>query len=105
MSGEIIHRYEKGIGLGMTGAARYENQEFEAHKGDMLILYSDGLIETCDENMQMRDAGFFENLIAESIKSGALSPYNFATGLLEKVRAADHSSEMEDDSSIIVINI
>jgi hypothetical protein len=103
--GKIVHRYKKGIGLGITEAARYENQEFEAEKGDMLILYSDGLIETRDEQMNVRDAGFFENLIAESMKPGALSPQEVATGLLENVRTADHSSEMEDDSSIIVINI
>lgn len=104
-SSEIVHRYEKGIGLGMTGAARYKNQEFEAEKGDFLILYSDGLIETRDENMQIRDIGFLKGLISETVKLGIESPREFASELLRKVSEADYSAEMEDDTSLIVIKL
>ncbi len=102
---KVIYRHKKGVGLGITEAAAYDNLEFEVKKGDLLILYSDGLIETRDEKMQVRDTDFFEELLVETIKSEKLSPAELATGLLARVRDSDHSAEMEDDSSLIVINV
>jgi hypothetical protein len=104
-TGEIHHRHEKGLGLGITGAAHYKNLEFDAENGDLLILYSDGLVEIRDENKQMRDAGYFEELVTETIQSGNDSPRELAAELLKKVRDSDHSPEMEDDSSLIVIEV
>jgi len=105
-SGEAIHRYKRGMGLGLTVAVSYNNLEFSVKKGDLLILYSDGLVETRDENMQIRDAGFFESIVCETIKETNLdSPAVLAAEILKKVRATDHSNKMEDDSSLITITV
>lgn len=104
-SDEVIYRHKKGLGLGMTGTAVYENLEFDVQKGDLIILYSDGLIETRDANMQVRDAGFFEGLVIETISQGERSPRELASEILERVRQSDHAPEMEDDSSLIVISV
>jgi hypothetical protein len=103
--GKIAHRYEKGIGLGLSGASRYYNQEFEAEKGDLFILYSDGLTETRDENMRVRDSGFFEEIVSEALGAGTDTPELLAKEIMENVRDNDHSAHMEDDSSIIVIKV
>ena len=102
---EIVHRYEKGIGLGISGAARYHNLVFDVKRGDFLILYSDGLIETRDENMRVRDADFFEALVSESVVADSNSPRELAVRILKAVNSNDYSPEMEDDSSLIVIQI
>jgi hypothetical protein len=104
-SSEIVHRYKKGIGLGITSMATYSGEEFSVEEGDLLILYSDGLIETRDENMKIRDAGFFEDLIRENIDAGYDSPADLTAQILNRVKECDHATEMEDDSSLIVIEV
>jgi hypothetical protein len=104
-SDEVIYRHKKGIGLGINGAVVYKNLEFDVQKGDFIILYSDGLIETRDDKMQIRDAGFFEDLIVETLKEGTTTPGELATDLLARVRESDHAAVMEDDSSLIVISV
>jgi serine/threonine protein phosphatase PrpC len=103
--GELIHRHRKGIGLGISGSAEYSNMEFPVNKDDLLILYSDGLVETRDEKMQIRDSGYFENIVKNVISSGNRSPEDIASEIMARVKESDHSKEMEDDSSIIVINV
>lgn len=104
-NGELIHRHNKGVGLGISGVVEYSNMEFNVDKGDLLILYSDGLIEIRDEKMQIRDSEFFESIVNESVQNKNFSPEEIATEILDKVKKLDHSSEMEDDSTIIVIKI
>lgn len=102
---EIIHRYQKGIGLGITRSADYHNLRFPIGKDDLLILYSDGLIETRDENMQIRDAALFDQLIKETNLDSFNSPKEIADLILENVRESDHAKRMEDDSTIIIIKV
>jgi serine phosphatase RsbU (regulator of sigma subunit) len=102
---KVIYRHKKGLGLGITKTAVYDNLEFEVQEGDLLILYSDGLIETRDQNMQIRDAEFFERLLTKSLETGITSPRELAIEILEKVRESDYSKQMEDDSTLIVIVI
>ena len=102
---EIIHRYEKGLGLGITETAHFKNLEFDLEKGDRLILYSDGLVETRDENLKIRDTAFFEELVYNTLKSESYLPEELSSELLKKVRESDYSSQMEDDCSLIVIEV
>ena len=104
-SGEITQRHVKGVGLGIITSASYGNLEFDVRKGDLLIVYSDGLAETRDENMEVRDFPFFEDLVADSLKNGTKHARELAVELMKKVRETDHAREMEDDSSLIVIEM
>ena len=102
-SGKIIPRHVKGVGLGIIETARYSNLEFDVQAGDLLIIYSDGLVETRDEKMQVREDRFFEDVVTGVLETGTESPRELAIELLKKVRESDHSREMEDDSSLIVV--
>ena len=104
-SQEIIYRHKKGIGLGISGDADYSNLEFSVEKGDLLILYSDGLIETRNEEMQIRESDFFEKIIMENLNGADLSSKDLALKLLDHVKKSDYSKEMEDDCTIIVIRV
>ena len=104
-SGEIIWRHVKGVGLGIIESFRYSNLEFDVQPGDILVICSDGLVETRDENMQVRDLDFFEDMVADVLESGTGSPRDLAITLMNKIRLSDHSREMDDDSTLIVIQM
>ncbi|TVR13662.1 MAG: serine/threonine-protein phosphatase [Balneolaceae bacterium] len=99
-------RYHKGIGLGITEMASYKNLKFSADEGDLIILYSDGLIETRDEQMQIRESHYFEDLLLQMIKNHPdSSPKDLTKSIFEKVKSDDFSDSMEDDSTLILIKI
>lgn len=49
-SGEIEKLKEKGFFLGIHDNSSYESEKLIFSKGDKLILYTDGLTETCNKN-------------------------------------------------------
>jgi len=100
-------RYRKGVALGMSSRASYENLAFETSPGDLIILYSDGLVETRDEAGQIRDAGFFEELVVKLLREHhpAKTPDEIADLLLQEVIKTDHASEREDDITLVVVGV
>lgn len=106
-SGKIIPRHVQGVGLGITESVRYSNLEFNFRSGDLLIMYSDGLVETRNEHMQVRETRFFMDLVGDILGNTpeTPSPRHLAIELMAKVRESDHSRQMEDDSSLIVIEV
>ncbi len=105
-SGKLEKRYQKGIGLGITQKAEYKNLEFSAEEGDLIILYSDGLIETRDEQMNIRESRYFEELLHQKISNHQdEGPKELTKSILEKVQSDDFSDTMEDDATLILINV
>ena len=105
-SGKLEKRYQKGIGLGITNKANYKNLEFSVEEGDLIILYSDGLIETRDEQMQIRESQYFEDLLLQMITNHwDETPQKLAESILEKVKSDDYSDSMEDDATLILIKV
>lgn len=104
-SDAIIRRHVNGLGLGMTTSASYSNLEFNVHSGDLLILISDGLVETRDAHKKVRDLDFFEQKVRDVVATVPASPADLAHTLIDEIRTSDHSTRMEDDSSVIVIKM
>lgn len=100
-------RYRKGVGLGMSARASYENLEFESSPGDLIILYSDGLVETRDEASQVRGSDFFEEMLLNLLREHhpAKTPDEIADLLLQEVIKTDHASEREDDITLVVVGV
>ncbi len=103
-TGELIYRNQKGLGLGMSNKAKFTNHEFPIQKGDLLILYSDGLIETRDEQMKIRETDHFEKIIKNAF-SLSDSPKELAIKILEAVKQSDYSEKMQDDSTLVLIEV
>jgi serine/threonine protein phosphatase PrpC len=99
----IIQQYKKGLGLGMISSASYENQEFSVQKGDILFLFSDGLIETRDEKNQIRDIEFFKELLIRCIRSEYKSTTELSETIFSEVKKSDHADKFEDDASLIIV--
>lgn len=93
----------KGMGLGMTGKANYENLEIPFSDGDVLVLYTDGLVETRDENNIIREASFFEDLVLRILRDESGSPKDIADTIIQEVLNTHHGEDMEDDASLIVL--
>ena len=105
-SGKLEKRYKKGIGLGITERAEYKNLEFQSEKGDLIILYSDGLIETRDEQMHIRESQYFEDLLHQMITDHQdEAPEELTKLIMEKVKSDDFSDSMEDDATLILIRV
>ncbi len=105
-TGKLEKRYQKGIGLGITKQANYNNLEFSTEEGDLIILYSDGLIETRDEQMNVRESRFFEDLLHQLITHQPdEEPEELAKSIMQKVQSEDFSDRMEDDTTLILIRV
>lgn len=95
----------KGLGLGITDKATYQNVEFSVEKGDYLILYSDGIIEIRDEKFEVRSSDFLEQTIQNLEFQSFTSSEDAVTTLFEEVFKHDYSDHLEDDATIIGIKI
>lgn len=103
--GVLEHRYRKGMGLGIYDKAEFELQTFNVEKGDLLFLFSDGLVETRDEKSQVRELPFFENIVKSVVDQRYDSPNKLAAQIFKETEKADHAEILEDDSTIIVIEV
>ena len=100
----IEEQYKKGLGLGIIGTAGFENQVFDMDKGDILFLYSDGLIETRDEKSDIRDIDFFKQILFRSIQQKHSTTEELSEIIFSKVRESDHAEKFEDDATLIILN-
>jgi hypothetical protein len=98
-------QYKKGLGLGMISSANYDNQKFTVQKGDILFLFSDGLIETRDEKKQIRDIEFFKELLIRCIGSVYKSTHELSEIIFREVKKSDHAAKFEDDASLIILEV
>ena len=103
-SGKLETRHKKGIGLGLTDKAEYTNLEFSLQKGDLLFLYSDGLIETRNQDREIRDADFFEKIIYQTLKQPTEDPKILTQKIIREVEESDYSEKFEDDATLIVVS-
>lgn len=92
-----------GFALGMTPSATYEALEADILNGDLIILYSDGLVETRDEAGEVREDQFFYSIVEQAIQSNQKDCESIASEIRKQVFLNDRSSFPEDDSTLIVL--
>jgi hypothetical protein len=101
----LEQRHIKGLGLGLVKKTKYENLQFSVKKDDLLFLYSDGLVETRDENMKIRGIDFYEKVIQQSIQKHYDTLEELSGLIFEEIRETDHSNRFEDDATLIIIQM
>lgn len=104
-SGELESLHKKGLGLGLSDKAEYSNLEVSVRKGDVLLLYSDGLIETRNKDLEIQDSDVFETMVHQKVKQPFEDPKLLSQTIIEKVEKADYSERFEDDATLIVIEL
>jgi phosphoserine phosphatase RsbU/P len=99
----IFHElYVKGKALGWFEKFSPNKGEFDLEINDRIIMYTDGFIESFNKEMELFGMDRFKKGIEESIN---LSPEDSINKLKEMVFLYTASNSLEDDISIIIIDI
>ena len=90
---------EGGRVLGAFTDSRYEQRQIQLHRGDRLLLFTDGLTEATDA---IGEEFGEERLSAFLIKRRKLSAAELRAGLLQAV-SAFCGDDFEDDAALLVL--
>jgi len=86
-----------GTPLGITKKARYKDEEYRLEDGDVVVLYTDGIIETKNANGQEMGFDRFEKLLLSSFNHDLEAFYNaIFSGYLQ------WSPSAEDDITMVL---
>jgi serine phosphatase RsbU (regulator of sigma subunit) len=100
-SDKIIHLSNVGLLLGVVPEASYEQSTINLEKGDILLLYTDGIVETRNASGEE----FGENRLIDFCKQYInLEVNNFRENILAELDKFSNSN-IDDDISLIVISV
>jgi phosphoserine phosphatase RsbU/P len=89
------------IPLGVLRDFEYRNNEFELAPDDVLVLYTDGIVEARDRNHAM----FGMDRLRELVAMGPRSPQELLDRIVADVQAHQESPLGADDQTLIVLKI
>ena len=98
---EIIYLEATGPLLGPAPHSKYDTDSINFSKGDVLVIYSDGIVESANEKFELYEEKRLENIIRKSIN---LSPREICYAILDDVQKFSTSeSKYQDDKTLVVI--
>jgi sigma-B regulation protein RsbU (phosphoserine phosphatase) len=86
--------------IGPFPQEKYKTDFTVMHKGDILVLYTDGITEAADEHRSMYGE---ERLIQKVIELKAKGPQEMCRLLIEDVQLHNRLIEYSDDKTVVVI--
>jgi sigma-B regulation protein RsbU (phosphoserine phosphatase) len=99
-SGTIHLLKPTGPAIGLTRSAQFKSKELRCGPGDLLLMYTDGLVEARNPG----DEEFGKERVTDYIKEHLHQPVNlFLTGLRE--RAKEFAGKFDDDVTLMVIKM
>ncbi len=97
----FIYLNPTGPLLGPAPNSKYETDSINFNKGDILVIYSDGIIESANDKYEFYDEKRLEGVIR---KAANLSPKEIAYSILDDVlKFSTNDSRYQDDKTIVVI--
>lgn len=95
---DVVLLENEGIPVGLTADSEYENNELSFHKGDILMAYSDVILETEGKNDDALDE---EDVVAflKIAKNAEKITHSIREQFVEKVGI----SEFEDDYTVVTL--
>lgn len=101
--GDRVLRHGAGtqIPLGVLRDHAWQNDSFEVERGDVLVLYTDGVVEARDANREP----FGEQRLAELVRTGPEQPAALLALLRERLVAHQGSDAGSDDQTLVVLRI
>jgi len=87
--------------LGLDESTTYRQFEVPVADGDLLVLYTDALIEARDGNGEMLGEQNLLRLVSETATTGTVR--EFGRGMLQGLRDFCRSRSLEDDLTILVL--
>ncbi len=99
-NGEALRLCTGGLPLGMVDEWVYEDESVDFHSGDLLVVFSDGIGETVDEQGEP----FGDERALEVVKANAhLSAGGLMEKILDAVRTYSGNSLQSDDRTLVVV--
>ena len=98
--GSIERLGSTGIALGMFDESTYEAAETRVTPGDLLLLYSDGIIEAENPAGQPFEESGLEHFVTAHVTD---TPAELAPGILRAVEAHARDSRFTDDLTVLIL--
>lgn len=89
-----------GLPLGLIPGTHYSQSMFQLERGDLVVLYTDGVTETVNASGAELDS---QGLLAMARAAPIGRPGEFGVSLLEAARQFGSGSNQADDQTLIVI--
>jgi sigma-B regulation protein RsbU (phosphoserine phosphatase) len=89
-----------GLPLGLFAEGEYGSHKLRLARGDSLVLYTDGLSESCDGGGQQYGSGRLTSLLE---RHGALAPREVVAAILEDVNGFRSARANRDDLTVMVV--
>ncbi len=86
--------------LGLAPDQKYVTENINMTKGDILLLYTDGIVEAPDVNFQLYGE---DRLMQKLLQVKELSPREIAESILEEVQTYSAQAPYSDDKTIVAI--
>ena len=101
--GDRVLRHGAGtqIPLGVLRDHAWRNESFDVEPGDVLVLYTDGVVEARDAAREP----FGEQRLAELVRTGPAQPAALLALLREQLVAHQGSNAGSDDQTLVVLRI
>ncbi len=98
---QTIYLESTGPLLGPAPNSRYETDSINFDKGDVLVIYSDGIVEAANDKFEFYEEKRLDDLIR---KNNDKSPKEIAHAILDDVyHFSTSESQYQDDKTIVVI--
>jgi phosphoserine phosphatase RsbU/P len=101
-SGEILDPRVEGVPLGLLEDRDYDQIQFQAQSGDLIVLYSDGIEDQLGEGD--KDFGR-DRLFRRLKKSTTYSPRDVVGAIFNDIDRFRGSSPLTDDQTLIVLKV
>jgi len=90
---------DKGVPLGITKTMQFAETDVSLEPGDYLMLYTDGIIETINENNEQ----FSIHRLVEFASQKQGKPENIVNALIKKVMHFSENMPQHDDITVMVL--
>jgi phosphoserine phosphatase RsbU/P len=100
--GEIIDPIVEGVPLGLLDDRDYDQIEFQARSGDLILLYSDGM----EDQLGAGDKDFGRERLQKRLKrSWSLAPQDLVQAIFNDIDKFRGSSPLTDDQTLIAFKV
>jgi sigma-B regulation protein RsbU (phosphoserine phosphatase) len=98
---KITYLQPTGPLLGPAPNSRYETDSINFHKGDILVIYSDGIVESANEKYDFYGEERLQKIILENVNK---TPKEITAVILNDVfKFSTNESQYQDDKTLVVI--
>jgi phosphoserine phosphatase RsbU/P len=101
-TGKLENIDTEGLPIGIERGTKYEQKSFRIEKGDVAVLYTDGIIEAMNAN---GDQYSFESLAKVVLKNAHLSPNELIDKIKADLKVFVGNAPQHDDQTLLLMKV